>query len=782
MGKTNKSGPAAAISKGIEKSEGIVLKFTSAHAIKAVLCFAMEFSGVFASMSPFGIGFYVSVFKQESWIANYIAAMLGIILSGKSYFWTYAIVLTALTAIMAISDKMSKSPAIKAAVSCGVFIVLGAVRYLRGSFVAFDIMALILEGIFMGTGVIVFSYGFDILINMKKRSFISEKEAICAYATLAIAILSLQSLPVLAGIDLASVVSMTVIFTLCLAGSPRSALSPAILLGIISAMGPGGRSSIMGTFAFGALLAGSLRGYGKPGVVLGFIIANTASSLFLADADQIVLGIYDSLAAALIFAFIPGSVIRYFSLLSSKTDTSYAAQKADIDRSESPDGLRRMSESLKKLSEIYEDAGQQRIIGQSYIKSSLALVREKICAGCPMKDRCYNDEDGYAYEAVRKYITVPAVPVNASTLDDKLKNICHRRDGFAAEAKTIVHMLRNESQWLCKTAESRKLISDQLKGISKAIQKESAKLGNRRDSQLEEKLWSELDKDCIYPESVTAEAKNGEDFEIRIRFDQASLSKNLAKQCKACVDAVIPGGAEFGGAGKSNGKVTLAYYQSCGYSASFGYATKAKVGEKINGDSFNVIYTDRSRMIMALSDGMGSGKVAAKESRLVISLLESFLQAGFDCDTAVGLINSSLLLKGARESFATLDICDINLPDATLTFTKLGATDAYIKTGSKTQRINAGSLPAGILREAKAEKHMLPIASDCVVVLVSDGVADIALKNQEHSGWLEKELSGLAASNPQIIAAKLLDTALRLTDNTAADDMTVIAACISKNN
>ena len=58
--------------------------------------------------------------------------------------------------------------------------------------------------------------------------------------------------------------------------------------------------------------------------------------------------------------------------------------------------------------------------------------------------------------------------------------------------------------------------------------------------------------------------------------------------------------------------------------------------------------------MMALSDGMGSGKEAGNESRTVIELLEQFAEAGFKRETALKMINSVLVMSNNSESFATL--------------------------------------------------------------------------------------------------------------------------------
>ena len=55
-----------------------------------------------------------------------------------------------------------------------------------------------------------------------------------------------------------------------------------------------------------------------------------------------------------------------------------------------------------------------------------------------------------------------------------------------------------------------------------------------------------------------------------------------------------------------------------------------KKGEKVSGDRGTYFKTDAGVLCVILSDGMGCGEAAARESRRVIEILESFLRAGVD--------------------------------------------------------------------------------------------------------------------------------------------------------
>ena len=59
---------------------------------------------------------------------------------------------------------------------------------------------------------------------------------------------------------------------------------------------------------------------------------------------------------------------------------------------------------------------------------------------------------------------------------------------------------------------------------------------------------------------------------------------------------------------------------------------------------------------MILSDGMGTGPRAALDSAMASGLMARLVKAGFGFQSALRLVNSSLLLKSRDESLATLDI------------------------------------------------------------------------------------------------------------------------------
>ncbi|MBQ4631240.1 MAG: SpoIIE family protein phosphatase [Clostridia bacterium] len=783
MEKGKKEQPALVISKTLGRGyEKLLFKLTASETLKTILCFVFQFSKIFSNFSPFGTAFYSAVFRSDRWVANFIGSLLGMILSHKEAFWTYGVTLLAQTAVFAMFDKWLETGLKRALVSAMLFFGFGFLRLVGFGYIAYDVMALILESILVVMSALVFSSAVTMMGTIKRRRLISESEVLSFYTTVAVFILCFQNQAIENGHHYSSVISILLIMIFCLTSEKNSSLPLAILLGTVNALGHGSGYAIMGTYPLGALIASVLKKYGKSGVVLGFVIANSASSLLLAESNEIVIGIYDCFVASVIFAIIPKKFmapVRKLNLENSPTSPCDVSPGLSFTETS---GFERISESVKELSEIYRSDFGERKISPAYIAMMTNEIKKRVCTGCDEKEKCFDQSGGIATKTVEAMLKLPlgASHLNGQTLPKNFKNVCHRCDSFAQACNHFTDIIKTESKWLTKTVETRKLVSEQLGGIAEIIQKECLNIKHSRDRQLEHKLHTELDKIEINAIDIRVQKNADMLYDIDITVPGAEVSKQLRSVVADCIEKTVHMKVSFSGIRRRGGDVIFMFSPKISYSASFGYATKAKNGEKVCGDSFNVVYTDKNKMVMVLSDGMGSGAAANGESKMTVSLLEKFLLAGFDCDTSVRLINSSLLMQGGRESFATMDICNINLTAASIEFTKFGASDAYIKSDGNITRVKGCALPVGILRETKGQKHMLSLEGDTIVILMSDGVADISLRESVSDDWIGNLLTQLKSNNPQIIAGKLLEKATQLQKGKVSDDMTVLVACITK--
>ncbi|ADL06572.1 SpoIIE family protein phosphatase [Lacrimispora saccharolytica] len=223
---------------------------------------------------------------------------------------------------------------------------------------------------------------------------------------------------------------------------------------------------------------------------------------------------------------------------------------------------------------------------------------------------------------------------------------------------------------------------------------------------------------------------------------------------------------------------TIRFVEKGEYRVLYGVAKAVKSGEEVSGDNYTFGQVQPGQVIMSLSDGMGSGRIAEEESRQVIELTQRLLEAGFSARAALKMVNTVLLLTGIAQHPATLDLCCIDLKTGILEAMKLGAAATYILSEKGVELLEAGEVPMGILNPVEPVLLSKKLWDDNRIIMVSDGVLD-ALPGDDKELMLKEFIAGMPVKNPQDMADRVLLFARSFTDR-AADDMTVLTAGIWK--
>ena len=203
----------------------------------------------------------------------------------------------------------------------------------------------------------------------------------------------------------------------------------------------------------------------------------------------------------------------------------------------------------------------------------------------------------------------------------------------------------------------------------------------------------------------------------------------------------------------------------------FGSAGAVKADSNKSGDTHTAMKVGGNKVLLALSDGMGSGDRAERTSSMALGLIEDFYRAGFDNSLILSGVNKLLSLSG-EESFSALDAGVLDLNDGTCDLIKLGSPVSYIKGQDELKRLDSGSMPLGILEELKPNIRSLTLCDGDMIILLTDGISD-AFQNLDE---LDAVINDINTMNPQILANKILDAALEKSKNFPADDMTVLVA------
>ena len=217
----------------------------------------------------------------------------------------------------------------------------------------------------------------------------------------------------------------------------------------------------------------------------------------------------------------------------------------------------------------------------------------------------------------------------------------------------------------------------------------------------------------------------------------------------------------------------MRFVRSPGYFADTGAGCVSRDAGVPSGDSHLVQMIDDERMLFMISDGMGSGEAAARESAAAVKLLARFLSAGVEYGLAIETVNAMLLSRSSEDMFATADMLILNLATGAAEFIKLAACASLIVRADEIYRIEGGRLPLGILERVQPAVTRVQLQPGDVVFMASDGVMDAVDARSLYS-----DLRSGAESMPDL-AQRVLALAENTRQRSRRDDMTAI--CIRMN-
>lgn len=276
---------------------------------------------------------------------------------------------------------------------------------------------------------------------------------------------------------------------------------------------------------------------------------------------------------------------------------------------------------------------------------------------------------------------------------------------------------------------------------------------------------------CIrFPSFLTAVNSELRDYLLRGQY-RKSLSDSRARAAGqyAQVSEVL-----LAAAGKLEGAQRALAVQPMPYQ--LGVTLRPKKGERVSGDSMSTFETE-DKLCLLLSDGMGSGEEARKESAMATRLLERFLRAGIDAPPALKTLNSALTLRAEEtNSFTTIDLLLLSLQTGEGELYKYGAAPSYIKRGGTVRRVTCSCLPAGLQECSQPpEATRLRLEGGTYFVMITDGVADAT--NDE---WLQNLLAGWQGENPQLLVSAILADSIERTGE--SDDAGALVLYLPKTD
>lgn len=441
------------------------------------------------------------------------------------------------------------------------------------------------------------------------------------------------------------------------------------------------------------------------------------------------------------------------------------------------EGLSKTFLSMSKRSEFQvEDMGQmqQELTG-------------RICSGCDTCTICWSSANPMMYGLFGRLIK--NLMQNGEADEEtrrRLNEHCRYAGHVEREAVNIFEQIRVNKAWYNRLLENREVIAQQLDAMAFIME----------DCASESKLldWEEKRKIAeiryrakefgIVIEEIHLFQKNNSHIQavlqVRSKWGNCVAIKELTRVVTDVLDLHMkPHKDTRTFVGKE--AVEIIYEEEPVFHAVHGVARLTKDGAEVSGDSFSFLEKEDGELVLSLSDGMGFGERACKESEMVVDLLERFVEAGFTKDTAIKMLNSAMVIHGEDDQYSTVDISSIDLYTGETSFYKIGASATFIrhKDGS-VECLLSTSLPVGVRFEIEIEQAQKQLSDGDFLVMITDGVLEY-LHTESPEETLEGIISRITTNHPGLMAKKILDQVMIYTGGEVRDDMTVLAAAIWEN-
>lgn len=526
-------------------------------------------------------------------------------------------------------------------------------------------------------------------------------------------------------------------------------------------------------YAFAGLFAAVYSKRGRFVFTLAFLVCSVLSALWVWQGELPGSFLFELFAACVVFMILPVKVLEAARLLSPSTvgkgETGlrvYSARR-----------LRSIGEALGDLHDTIQSSLEESARDQDAAKV-FDRAADTVCVKCENKSSCWHMEylETLAVMNAVAPIMLEHGRLKEEDLPERFVEKCPSTQLFLTAVNAELRAQMHRRQFRSRLAEHRAAAFGQYADMARLFRDAAAELraGGGAEPLAERRLQRYLqgrDLDC---EVSVFRDRSGR---LRASIEGGQLSQLLkspdyldklsavlgVRLCQPDAELV-----------QREDRMTL--LQAEPLTVSVGIAAMKKKGENCSGDRGTYFKTSQGELCVILSDGMGSGEAAARESVATVRILERFLKAGVAPGSAMKVLNSVMLLKNSEEwGFATADLLCVDLFTGESCFYKYGAAPSYVRTGKLIRRIKGKSLAVGLTGGSGAMPDVLRmrLQPGSVALIVSDGILV-----QDDDAWLRELMRNWDGTEIRELAKEALRGAVK--QYGCVDDMTVLAVRLEK--
>ena len=522
-------------------------------------------------------------------------------------------------------------------------------------------------------------------------------------------------------------------------------------------------------YPLSALISAVFARRGRLVFLLSYVLCGALTVIVFSDRSLHLELLYENFCASVVFLVLPERFLNSVgSILTFPTG------------SESESGLRRYTaQRVRHMAVAFEDlyATVDAVIAEKSNDEDISQVfdraAELVCRHCRNKNECWNGSYmdtlsifNDAGDAIRS-----TGMLRREDLPERFSERCLKADELVLAVNAELRAQTYRRQYALRLQENRSAAYSQYMDLAAILTDVSEELKNAYgpDALAQRRLRRYLNAMDVDADISVFRDRGGR---LHILLESVRLKRMLQEPgyLDALSDAVgVRLCRPYGSDDQAEGRITLLEAEPL--SVSVGVASMKKAGESVSGDRGTYFKTEQGILCIILSDGVGSGENAAKESVAAVRILERFLRTGIDPSMAMRMLNSVMLLKNADAwGFATVDLLCVDLFSGSAAFYKYGAAPSYVRSGKQIRRVRSDSLAAGlgsgengapdIVRMRLRPGNLALIASDGVIV-------------DRNDAWVRSLLAGSDGSSMKHLARETLKTAMKQYGN--IDDMTVLA-------
>ena len=716
------------------------------------------------------------------------------------YLLTALVMIATLFIIKPRYNEQERNEKIK--IGKNVFIaclLIGLAKILMSTFTLYDVLSTITLSIIGLVFYKIFVNSLVVVQEFYKNRAFSIEEVIGASLLFAIALGAFGDANIY-GFSITNVFSILIVMILgwkngILVGT-TSGVTIGVTLGVISNNEP----IMIAAYAISGMIAGILNRFGKIGVVVGFTLGNIVLAYVSNGYTVELIHFKEILVASIGLLLVPKTLqIDLEEFIGNSKFLPSSGGRALNKSKEVAESLNNVSKAIDKIAVTYRNEEvSEKDIDNEQDENKKIFISELLNNLESYKDNMLYDDiadvDGKIVDEIFKFL----IDKQEITRKDLLQIFADNNSyiiGFDDKdiskklEENIMQIVRtinlsykvakSDFIWKKKIEQNKQNVHKQLEGVSKAIENMAKNLEKdieNEDNFIKEKqeIITLLEQKEIEIQDIVIKKEGRYLVEIYLKENiETAKIDVIAKILTKILGEKIVQNQET-----SIGK-KLDFLSDDKYVMAMGMANKTKTKSEISGDNTLTIRLKDGKYLVAISDGMGSGKEANKSSNEALNLLENLLLSGFDKNISLDLINNALINQN-KESFASLDIAIVDLYQANVEFIKSGACPTYIKQGKKVQMIKSNSLPTGIIEESKIQIFDKDIKQGEIMVFCSDGILDSNVEYKNKELWVKYLLEDIETTNTRKIANLILEEAVDNNYGVAKDDMSVIVCKFRK--